>query len=340
MSDLYLEAAFQRGFVDSTRIFVDRVKEFDPELQIENIYQALRNAWIMNSLQIYMNREVQFIDPIFAYSLIYPYTDNYLDSASESLEKKLSFISRLRCWLEGQDVPWQGWKEEKINLLIKMIEKHYERTSFPQVYQSLLAIFNAQLNSLVQQRGQILPFETDILGLSFEKGGASVLADGFLVNGTLEGDQSNFCFGFGVFLQLADDIQDLSVDKGNNHATVFSLPAGKYDLDKLANKLFRFVLRVVDSKLDSRKVNEKRLKELIIRNCYLLILEAIGKNKTCFSRDYVQRMQCHFPIRYSQLQKLREKLRKKLLGKREQVVDLNFVSAFLLAATSRIFYEK
>ncbi len=336
LSEMALDTVLQEDYVRSTRMFVEKVKGFDPVLPIENVYQALRNAWIMNSLQMYLGLQVRFLDSIFAYSMIYPYMDNYLDDVSLPLEKKLEMISRLRSWLEGEDVSPENKNEEKISRLIKMIEAEYERENFPAVYQGMLSIFNAQLKSLTQQKGHILPFEIDILDLSFEKGGTSVLADGFLVSGTLSEKEEDFCFGFGAYLQLADDIQDFVVDKKNRHGTIFSLTAERYNLDHLANKLLNFIATCVDAELDERNQNEQALKELILRNCTLLILEAIGKNKAYYSKEYAGQMERHFPIRFSKLQKLREKIQKKLLQKNKQVIDLNLASAFLLTATSRI----
>lgn len=340
MSDLYLDSVFQDDAVRSTRMFVDKAKAFDPSLQIEDVYQALRNAWIMNSLQMYLHLDVKYSDSLFAYSMIYPYMDNYLDDVMLSLEEKLLLIRKLRDGLEGRGYAPDNRNEDKILQLINMIESEFERENYPGVYQSLLAIFNAQLRSLTQQKGHTLPFEEDILDLSFEKGGTSVLADGYLVSGILEEEKANFCFGFGAFLQLADDIQDMVTDKNNGHATIFSRSAGRYGLDNLASKLLNFVTVVVEAKLDEKDPGEKSLKELILRNCTLLILEAIGKNRTYYSREYWHEMERHFPVRFSKLKKLRKKLRKKILGERRHVIDLELAAAFLLTATSRIISGK
>ena len=79
---------------------------------------------------------------------------------------------------------------------------------------------------------------------------------------------------------------------------------------------------------------------MILRNCTLLILEAIGKNRACYSREYWQNMERHFPIRFSRLKKLRKKLKTKILGKRRNVIDLELAAAFLLTAMSRIISGK
>jgi DNA polymerase III delta prime subunit len=335
LSDFYLDSIFNQGYINSTRIFIDKAKKLDPSLNVEDVYQALRNVWIMNSLQVYLNLNIEHSDAIFAYSLIYPYTDNVLDDVSQPMEKKLSLILNLRNWLEGRPSPFHNSQEEKIFKLIKMIEKQYERDLFPRVFQSLLAIFNAQIKSLLQQKIHSLPYETDILDISFEKGGTSVLADGYLVKGNLEDDQAEFSFGYGVFLQLSDDIQDVNSDKKNNHMTIFSQTAVKYDLDKLANKLFNFIYKVVELKLDEQTENRKALKEIIQKNCYYLVLEAIGKNKAYFSKKYVDKIQSYFPVRFSYLKELRKKLKERILENKEFVVDLDLISAILLTITAR-----
>jgi len=337
---VYLDTIFNEGFINSTRMFIENVKKFDPSIKIEDIYQALRNVWIMNSLQIYLNLDIKHSDAIFAYSMIYPYTDNLLDDESESMEGKLSLSRNLKDWLEGRDSPYRNQQEEKIFKLTKIIEKQYAKDLYPDVYRSLLAIYNAQIKSLLQQKKHSLPYETDILDISFEKGGTSVLADGYLVNGNLENSQAEFCFGFGVFLQLADDIQDVAVDEESSHMTIFSQTAGKYNLDKLANKLFNYISRVADLKLDNQASNIKILKELILRNCYYLVMESIGKNRKYYSQEYVEKIQSHFPVRFFYLKKLRKKLNNKFLDNREYVVDLNLISTILLTIASRTVSER
>jgi len=340
LSDLYLDSISQEGFINSTRAFVDKVKEFHPSLKIENVYQALRNVWIMNSLQMYLNIDIKPSDAIFAYSMIYPYTDNYLDDVTQSFEKKLSFNSKLKNWLEGQLTSPSNKQEEKIFRLIKMIENQYSRDKFPDVYRGLLAIFNAQIKSLILQKKQSIPYEINILDISFEKGGTSVLTDGLLVNGNLNKEQAAFCFGFGLMLQLSDDIQDVSQDMKNNHMTVFSQTAQKYNLDALANKLFNFISRIVDLKLSEEISSQKCLKELILKNCYYLVLESIGKNQNFYSQEYIEKTCRHFPFRFSYLKQLRKRLNQLLLEKRKYVADLDLISAVLLTITSRTISGK
>ena len=84
-SSLEDDTLFQQGFVDSTRLFVDKVKEYDPSFSIADVYQALRNVWIMNTLQLFLDLPVGYSEAIFAYSMIYPYTDNIMDDTAQTL---------------------------------------------------------------------------------------------------------------------------------------------------------------------------------------------------------------------------------------------------------------
>ena len=93
-----------------------------------------------------------------------------------------------------------------------MFEEQYNRIDFPEVYQSLYAIQKGQTDSLKLLKSNGLS-ENEIRRVCFEKGGASVLADGYLVAGKLTKKEEQALFGYGVYLQLLDDIQDLFLDK-------------------------------------------------------------------------------------------------------------------------------
>ena len=168
---LPLEAVYDARFIDSTRRFIQAARDFDPGLSLDSAYQALRNVWIMNSLQFDLGLPVEHTDAVFAYSMVYPYLDNMLDDAREAEAGKLAFVSRLRSWLEGGADPAVSPGEEKLVSLVRLIERRFPRPEFPGVYRSLLAIYNAQVKSLLQQRPEAAPSLEDILAISLEKGG-------------------------------------------------------------------------------------------------------------------------------------------------------------------------
>ena len=236
-----LAAIYDARFLDATRRFIRAARDFDPDLRVDAVYQALRNVWIMNTLQLYLGREIAATDAIVGYSLIYPYLDNYLDDAAVSEPEKLKLVVKLRRWLEGEEDPPAGPLEEKLQALVRLIEGEFGRAGFPRVYASLLAIHNAQIKSLLQQRRLQPPDPPRILEISLEKGGTSVLADGYLAAGTLTPAEEAFCFGLGTCLQLADDLQDIAEDLRRGHITLFSQAAGKRPLDALVDTLSSYM---------------------------------------------------------------------------------------------------
>ncbi|MBA4410855.1 MAG: hypothetical protein Q8S54_00640 [Bacteroidota bacterium] len=74
-----LEMMFSGDLIEGTRKFVRQARAFDPGLTFHDISQACRNIWIMNGLQIIMGIPMQLTPSFFAYSLLYPYTDNLID---------------------------------------------------------------------------------------------------------------------------------------------------------------------------------------------------------------------------------------------------------------------
>lgn len=84
----------------------------------------------------------------------------------------------------------------------------------------------------------------DVLGISLEKGGASVLADAYLVQGTVDDAVASFAVGWGALLQFVDDLQDVATDRADGVLTVFSQGAGRWPLDPLENRLLGFSRRL------------------------------------------------------------------------------------------------
>ncbi len=335
--DLRLDRVYDSRFLESTRRFLQTARNFDPEIGITSVYQALRNVWIMNTLQFYLGKKVESTDAIFGYSMVYPYLDNFFDDAKRSEPEKLGLAVRLKEWLEGADRRPETHHEQKLHALISLIEREFPRGQFPGVFPSLLAILNAQVKSLLQQQEVNTPDPAEILAISLEKGGTSVLADGYLVAGNLEPGQQDFCFGFGTFLQLADDLQDVEEDLEHGHRTVFSSATGKSPLDLQVYRLCRFVSAVVERTLTAARAQEQALKELIPQSCVLMYMESVGKHPSLFSRPCVRGFQKAFPVRFSYLRKIRRSLPDAILAGHKKIRDLDPLSAALMAVSSRAF---
>ena len=308
--DSIIDFFIENGYPKVTEDFIDKVKKFDPEMGVYDIFQAIRNVWIMNSIQILYDMEVKLTPSIFAYSMLYPYSDNYLDDPNISTQEKIEFNERFRRWLLGEEVEPLNSIEQHIYDLVKMIEGEFAREKYPEVFESLLGIHSAQVQSLMQQKEKTLPFEKDIIGITFEKGGTSVLADAYLVRGKLDMEEAQFMFSYGVLLQIIDDLQDIEEDLENIHMTIFSQLVGKYDFDKLVNKLMNFIDEFFYNETVFKSHKAKKLKKVIEDCSKIMIFEAISKNKKRFSRDYIKRIEESSMVRLSYLKKVEKKFKK------------------------------
>jgi hypothetical protein len=335
--DLPLEAVYDAHFVEATRRFIQAARDFDPDLGLPSAYQALRNVWIMNSLQFDLGLAVEHTDAAFAYSMIYPYLDNLLDDAGTTETGKLAFVVRLRSWLEGSAAAAASPGEEKLLSLVRLIERRFPRPAHPGVYESLLAIYNAQVKSLLQQRPGTAPTDADILSISLEKGGTSVLADGYLVAGTLRAEDEAFCFGFGTVLQLADDLQDIAEDSRCGHRTLFSTGGAGGPLDATAVRLEAYLAAFLAKARRGSAPGRAALGHAIGAGLTLMFRESAGKQPDYFRRAFVRRAKRGFPVRFSYLRKLRRRLKEQLPAGRERLADLDPGLVALMALSSRAF---
>ncbi len=299
-----LDVLLALGFKDSTKVFVQLARQFDPTLKPADLFQACRNVWIMNGVQLMLGLEVKFTPSIFAYSMLYPYTDNYLDDASISKADKIEFNNRFAHRLAGVRVSPQNSHEDIIFSLVDMIEGDFDRREFPQVFESLLAIHQAQTKS-VALLGKTDVSTDDVLRISLEKGGTSVLADGFLVAGRLTDEQARWLFGYGAYLQFLDDVQDIHEDSERLQATVFTRCNSAGDLQAETNRSFHFghsILRAAPGFLAVATPTYLR----IMRSCIpLMLIEAVGFAPDSFSAPYLNYLQQFSPFRFQKLHQIK-----------------------------------
>ena len=299
-------------FTDTTEAYIDSAKEFDEDCTLNDIMQAMRNVWIMNMIQAIANIEIRHTPSIFAYSMLYPCTDNLLDDPQISKEEKKKFNQKLGKRLEGQQVEPASQREKQIYDLIGMIEDEYPRDKYPQVFDSVISIHKGQCKSLTQQDLQKNPKAEDILDVSIEKGGTSVLADAYLVCGDLDSELSDLMFGFGFVLQLIDDLQDAKEDFENNHSTIFSMQVKKQKFDYLTDKLITFIFTGIDYESYDKSPYIKDIKNLIFNNTLLLVFESIWENRKLYSKSYIRKFRTYSPVDFGFVKRNMRQVRKNL----------------------------
>ena len=153
------------------------------------------------------------------------------------------------------------------------------------------------------------PYEKNILGISTEKGGTSVLADAYLVNGKLSMPEADFMFAYGTLLQFCDDLQDAKEDLQNGHMTIFSQTSENWPLDNITNALFDFSNKVIE--LDKGFITEEsyKMKNFLKKNLTSLIFEAISQNYNLYSKEYIKAIEKYYPFRMSYTRKLYKKIK-------------------------------
>jgi len=309
LEDDHLVLLLNDGFSAIGTQMARNARRFDPSISPADIYQATRNAWTAGGAQLLLGREIRLTPAIFAYSMLYPYTDNYLDDTRVPKEEKRKFNARIKLRLSGEMIAPNGEAQATLWKLFEMIEGQYPRGDWPQVYASLLAIHQAQENSLRQQRAPLSLGQGDLLKLSFEKGGASVLADGHLAAGSLSHEETQFLFGWGVLLQLVDDIQDLRQDRRDGALTIFTQAVGRVPLDELTTHTLNFGHKVMQ-RMELMPVRCLALKEMIQKSYMSLLIWSAGECPELFTRKYLAGLETHSPFRFASVAARRKQLSK------------------------------
>ena len=304
----HLDLLLSGGFTGTGREMARAARLFDPSMSAADVFQASRNAWTANGLQILLGLPARLTPAVFGYSMLYPCTDNYLDEPAVSRADKRAFNRRFGARLGGDDLAPSGRHEEQAWTLVGLIESQYSRTEYPDVFASLLAIHRAQERSLQLHRAE---GAGDVLEISFEKGGASVVADAWLAADALTPDEADFAFAWGVALQLGDDLQDVAADGRDGIRTVFSEAAGREPLDAVTNRAFAFGARVLAGLDSVGATAPAAIKELIRTSFFMLLTGAVGEARQCYSAAYVRELERRSPFTFEFLKSRRRRFTRK-----------------------------
>ena len=284
---------FSNKFLSVTSKFIKAVKEFDGNISSAEIFQACRNVWTMNWIQMLFGLKVELTPSVFAYSMLYPYTDNFLDSPDIPDERKKVFNQRLMERLCGNQIEPIEKIESVVYQLLDMIETEFPRYDYPAVFNSLITIHEAQIKSLQLADKDVLLSHEDRLKISLEKGGTSVLADGYLVAGDLSDAQKLFLFSYGGYLQLVDDLQDVNDDSLFGVKTYFTAKISTENLDVITNHICHFGRKIILllKALEPEQIDI--ITSLMDRTNDLLIIDAVALCPGCYGRRYLKSIAKH-----------------------------------------------
>lgn len=295
----------QEIFQNFSERFVSDAKSFDADLKDEDIFQAMRNMWIIWMLELLFNKELVYHEAMFGYSMLYPYSDNFLDDVTITKKEKQEFNDWFTKRLHGKEVICETALQKKIDALVGFIEHHYPREQYASVYDGLYMIQDAQILSLSQSQEQCKDILYDI---SVEKGGTSVIADGYLIDGTLKDDEYQFCVDFGFALQIVDDIQDQIEDKRMSHYTLATICQTKKERYALFLKNWCFF----DEILNHRKCKRKEIKQFVIESCHELLAQSVLESQDLYPKSFCQKLKQAMPLEENYMQEVMEETKKKM----------------------------
>ena len=291
-------------FEKETKHFIDRVRGFDADLNAGQIWQAMRNYFIYAMIVEMQGERQNAANPILAYSLLYPYTDNYIDDKTTTKEEKERYNRMIARKLKGEPVLVQSALEEKTCRLLDMIGDAYEGKAKKKVIGTLLQLLEAQNYSIRQQKAGIS--EDEILGISIWKGSASVLADYLFATQDWREKEEGFYLRFGFLLQLVDDLQDMEEDKKEGSHTMMIRAAERKRLEGQVNRLLWFIW---DTVRDFEPRNPG-LKGFVLKNCVEITLLSAAMNAQHFLKEYIKELEPYLPLSVEFIKKMKKQQKK------------------------------
>lgn len=315
----FFDEMLEAGMFEQTRVFIDEAEAVE-NWNHEELLQAGRNVWTCFGLQMILYKEdVKMSDAYLGYSLLYPYTDNYLDDEAITKETKKTFQDLFTQRLAGKPVKARSPLEQKIWDMVAKVENVFDRSKFPDPFNAMIAINEAQTKSLAQH-SKVVPPEEFIQEITMEKGGTSVLTDGYLVRGEMTEEDALFAFGLGVALQFVDDLQDTLKDTEVNHHTLFTLGwARKEASDIKAMKMLQLLSVFVNP--ESYDIDEKaaNLRRCLLKMTNTICMKAMAKYCYIFTEGFVEKMASFTPIPMQHLQRVNNMARMLQMVRNNQI---------------------
>ncbi|MBD5522328.1 MAG: class 1 isoprenoid biosynthesis enzyme [Lachnospiraceae bacterium] len=295
------------AFKCETKHFVNKVRAFDDTLTPAQIWQTLRNYFIYAMIVDMQGKEQHAENPILAYSLLYPYTDNYIDDEHISVQDKERYDQMIALKLKGESVEPGNSLEEKTCRLLDMILESYEGPAKKKVAGTLLQLLEAQNSSIGQQKTDVT--EEQILEISMWKGSTSVLADYLFATTDWTEYEEDFYLKFGFLLQLVDDLQDIDEDKKSGSHTLMTEAEKQQKLEQYTNRLLWFTWNVI------REFNpiNPALKGFVLKYCVEISLITAAMNQQFFSGEYLKALELYLPFTGDFLKKMKKEKSRNIL---------------------------
>lgn len=293
------------NIIDSFQIelmeFLRHVRIFAPELSFEGIGQATRNYIVYAMFKQMNDLKYGFNIACFGYSMLYPFTDNYIDSNQFSDSEKAEYNQIIRDKINGKMVHPNSDHQRKTCELLEAIESAYDRDCDSTIFALLTMILDAQKDSMRQQNAETRLTLDERLNISLYKGGVSVLIDQYFAKNEFSEEELNFYLSFGFFLQLVDDLQDIKEDYKQGNQTIFTLNLHCDETEKIVNRMLHFIYQITNS----YQAANKAFLDFLQANCYQLVYLSLADSKEFFSKEYLDKIETFSLVTYPFLSNLK-----------------------------------
>jgi hypothetical protein len=280
--------------------FLRQERKFAPELSFADLGQAVRNYIVYTMFKEIHNDQSGFHAAAYAYSMLYPFTDNYIDHSNYTEKQKLEYNRIIYDKIHGFIVHPADLHQEKTCELLQTIISSYERNGSSCISQLLLMMLDAQECSIRQQNKAFPLSAEERLEISIYKGGISVLIDRYFVEKDITPEDLKFYLGFGFFLQLADDLQDIKEDSQLGHSTLFTLDLNSTWEEKTVNRLLNYINHIM--KL-YQPINNN-FKNFVLSASRFLIYTSVFRSREYFSEEYLKQLEEYMPVTASYMENI------------------------------------
>ena len=303
-----LETLLGCGFLEATTEFARMARRFDPTITSEDIYQAGRNVWTANFLQLLLGIPVRVTLAIFAYSMLYSYSDNYLDDPAISTATKLAFNARFGARLAGEPLAPRDRHEQISSDLVGIIEGQFRPRALPTglreppgdppgARQEPAAIA-PQSNPAADRRARDQLREGRCLG-----------AGRWLLGGRFADRRAARMY---LWLRRTNPTHGRS---GRSSGQPCQPVPHDLLLDRRAaaaghgHQPHPAPVRPIVMQLDGLGAADLGpFKDLIARSVNLLLIDAAGRSARLYSRHYLRELETHAPVRFAALRRQRKQL--------------------------------
>lgn len=293
------------AFQSEIRHILRKIRSFAPDMTVDDMGQALRNYLVYAVFKELNGLPQQCSDAIFGYSMLYPFTDNYLDDPTHSCEEKERYNRLIHDRLRGQQTVCLSEYDEKTCALLDAVLSGYQGDAGQDIQTGLLLMLQAQKESQLQEfrQGNCLSAE-EVLRISIFKGGLSVLIDRWFINKEPDETDLLFYYSYGFLLQLCDDLQDITSDRAAGRQTLFTLCTTVDESDALLYRLMNYSISLFSYCQCSAALIPFR--DFLQRNCIQLIVTSALGSAQHFGNECITALKRLLPVPFAYWEETRQ----------------------------------